>query len=83
MTAAGPFQDRDVSLGMVKGRSMLRLAQRVASVVSCRPARWRASTARFLRWPWPVARSGCDGGVVFAVDGVRQPSGRLGTSPGV
>ena len=34
---------------MVKGRSMLRLAQRVASVVSCRPARCRAPTARFLR----------------------------------
>src|SRR5258708_37560946 len=28
---------------------MLRLAQRVASVVSWRPARWRAPTARFLR----------------------------------
>ncbi len=33
---------------MVKGRSMERLAQRVASVVSCRPARWRAPMARFL-----------------------------------
>ena len=33
---------------MVKGRSMERLAQRVASVVSWRPARWRAPMARFL-----------------------------------
>ena len=30
----GPFQDHDVSPRMVKGRSILRLAQRVASVVS-------------------------------------------------
>jgi hypothetical protein len=34
---------------MVKGRFMLRLAQRVASVVSWRPARCRAPTTRFLR----------------------------------
>jgi len=47
--AARPFKDHDVSPRMVKGRSMLRLAQRVASVVSCRPARCRAPTARFLR----------------------------------
>jgi hypothetical protein len=33
---------------MVKGRCMFRLAQRVASVVSCRPARCRAPMARFL-----------------------------------
>ncbi len=45
---ARPFQDHDVSPRMVKGRSMERLAQRVASVVSCRPARWRAPMARFL-----------------------------------
>jgi len=32
------FQDRAVSPRMVKGRSISRLAQRVASVVSCRPA---------------------------------------------
>src|SRR5690348_4096688 len=30
----GPFQDHDVSPRMVNGRSILRLAQRVASVVS-------------------------------------------------
>jgi hypothetical protein len=30
-------------------RVALRLAQRVASVVSCRPARWRAPTARLLK----------------------------------
>ena len=46
---ARPFQDHDMRPRMVKGRSMLRLAQRVASVVSCRPARCRAPTARFLR----------------------------------
>jgi hypothetical protein len=34
---------------MVQGRPMPGLAQRVASVVSCRPARWRAPTARFLK----------------------------------
>jgi hypothetical protein len=44
-----PFQDHDVSPRMVNGRSILRLAQRVASVVSWRPARWRAPMARFLR----------------------------------
>ncbi len=33
---------------MMKGRSMYRQAQRMASVVSCRPARWRAPMARFL-----------------------------------
>ena len=38
---------------MVKGLPMLRLAQHVASVVSCRPARWRAPTAGFLKVaPW-------------------------------
>src|SRR6266516_5650395 len=37
--------DRGVSPRMVKGRSKLRLAQRVASVVSCRPARCKAPTA--------------------------------------
>jgi len=42
ITAAGPFQDHDVSPRMVKGRSILRLAQRVASVLSCRPARCKA-----------------------------------------
>jgi hypothetical protein len=34
---------------MVKGRAVLRLARRVASVVSCRPAEWRAPTTRFLK----------------------------------
>jgi hypothetical protein len=34
---------------MVKGRFILRLAQRVASVASCRPARCKAPTARILR----------------------------------
>jgi hypothetical protein len=58
---------------MVKGRSILRLAQRVASVVSCRPARCKAPTARFLRGhgSWPGA--GANGGVVFAVEGVAEP----------
>src|SRR5258707_14514879 len=46
---ARPFQDHDVNPRMVKGRSMLRLAHRVASVVSWRPARCRAPTARVLR----------------------------------
>jgi hypothetical protein len=51
--AHGRSNDRDVSPGMVKGRPMLRLAQHVASVVSCRPARWRAPTAGFLKVaPW-------------------------------
>ncbi len=48
MARSRPFQDHDVSPRMVKGRSMRRLAQRVASLVSCRPARWRAPMARFL-----------------------------------
>ena len=48
MTGGTPFQDHEVSPRIVKGRSMYRLAQRVAWVVSWRPARRRAPIARFL-----------------------------------
>ncbi len=41
--------EHGLSPRMAKGRCMRRLAQRVASVVSCRPARWRAPMARFRR----------------------------------
>ena len=48
---ARPFQDRDhgVRPRIWKGRCMLRVAQRVASVMSRRPARCRAPMARLRR----------------------------------
>jgi hypothetical protein len=43
------FQDHDVSPRMVNGRSMERAAQRVASVMSVRPAIRSAPIARLRR----------------------------------
>jgi mannose-6-phosphate isomerase-like protein (cupin superfamily) len=45
---AGLFQDH-VSLRILKGRCMTRPASRLASVMSRRPARWWAPTARLRR----------------------------------
>jgi group II intron reverse transcriptase/maturase len=45
----GSFQDHDVSLRILNDRSMTRVAQRVASVMSRRPCRCRAPMARLRR----------------------------------
>jgi aspartyl-tRNA(Asn)/glutamyl-tRNA(Gln) amidotransferase subunit A len=46
---ARSFQDRHMSLRMVKGRCMARVAQRVDSVMSCRPVSRIAPIARLRR----------------------------------
>ena len=46
---AGSFQDHGISLRVVKGRFMARVAQRVASEMSCRPVSRRAPMARLRR----------------------------------
>jgi hypothetical protein len=48
-TAPRSFQDHDVSLGILKGRCMSRLAARVVSVMSRRPVSRIAPMVRFLR----------------------------------
>ncbi len=52
---------------------MLGLAQRVASVVSCRPARWRAPTARFLKVAVARGPERVRTVELFAVVGVAEP----------
>jgi hypothetical protein len=56
---------------MANGRSIDRLAHRVASVTSVRPDRRRAQMAKLRRHdPWPG--SGSDLGFVFLVEGVAE-----------
>lgn len=43
---ARAFQDHGIRLRILNGRSMTRVAQRVASVMSRRPSRWYAPMAR-------------------------------------
>ncbi len=56
---------------------MKRPASRVASVMSRRPARWCAPSARAEGGHGAGSGSGVGGGVVFAVDGVAEPVQRL------
>jgi hypothetical protein len=72
------FQDHDVGLRILNGRSMARVAHRVASVMSRRPSRCRAPMARLCRAvPDTGAGAGAGGGVVLAVEGVAELVQRL------